>query len=295
LAPNAAQALGIDIGGSGIKGAPVDLVTGSLTTARLRIPTPQPATVDAVAAVVAELIGQIGWEGPIGATFPAVIHDGIAMTAANVDPSWIGTDVVAVLSAAVGAPVSVLNDADAAGLAEMRVGAGRDVAGTVVMITFGTGIGSGLFRDGRLVPNTEFGHVELDGEDAERRAAESARDREHLSWPHWAKRVERYLGHLEMLLTPDLFIVGGGASKKADSWLPLVSVRTPIRVAELRNRAGIVGAALSSVEMTRPLGPQKSPDRGIAVPLRVPHARTVSSRRQGGNALGADGSALEGE
>jgi polyphosphate glucokinase len=252
-----AQAFGIDIGGSGIKGAPVDVVTGALTGERVRLPTPHQAKVGPVAAVVAELIRHAGWEGPVGATFPAVIHKGIALTAANVDRSWIGTDVVAVLSAATKTTVSVVNDADAAGLAEMRVGAGRNEKGTVVMVTFGTGIGTGLFRDGRLVPNTELGHVEIDGADAERRAAESARDREHLSWPEWAKRVQRYLRHLERLLTPDLFIVGGGASKKADSWLPLVELRAPIRVARLRNHAGIVGAALCAVEMTSPLGPEK--------------------------------------
>jgi polyphosphate glucokinase len=254
------QALGIDIGGSGIKGAPVDVTAGSLTAERLRIPTPLPSTPRAVASVVAELVAHFEWRGPVGATFPAVVKRGVARTAANVDRSWIGTDVAATLSAAAGTAVTVINDADAAGLAEMRVGAGRAVDGTVLMITFGTGIGTGLFIDGILVPNTELGHVEIDGTDAELRAAESARDREQLSWPKWARRVERYLRHLERLLTPDLFIVGGGASKRADMWLPLIEVGTPIAVAQLRNNAGIVGAALSSSELTRvtsPIGPQK--------------------------------------
>jgi len=243
-----AHVLGIDVGGSGIKAAPVDVATGSLAGERLRMATPQTHSTGAIAAVVADLIGQLGWQGPIGAAFPAVIHRGVALSAANVDCSWIGTDVVAVLSAAAGAPISVVNDADAAGLAEMRAGAGRDVPGTVVMVTFGTGIGTGLFVDGRLVPNTELGHVQIDGEDAEWRAAKSARVRDGLSWAQWAKRVERYLLHLETLLTPDLFIVGGGASKKADKWLPRLKLRTPVRVAHLRNSAGIVGAALSTVE-----------------------------------------------
>ena len=240
--------LGVDIGGSGIKAAVVDLATGSLTTERVRVPTPQPATPKAVSAVVSALVGTIDFEGTVGATFPAVIQRGVAMTAANVDKSWLGTDVSAILAAATGAPVMVLNDADAAGVAEMRVGAGRAASGTVVMVTLGTGIGTGLFIDGALVPNTELGHLELDGADAESRAADSARDREGLSWSKWAKRVQRFLRHLEMLLTPDLFIVGGGASKRATNWLPGIDVRTPIRVAELRNDAGIVGAAFAAAE-----------------------------------------------
>jgi polyphosphate glucokinase len=243
-----AEALGIDIGGSGIKGAVVDLVTGSLVTDRYRLETPHPATLDAVASVVADLVGHFEWPGRIGATFPAVIQHGVALTAANVDPSWLGTDVVLTLSAAAGGPVTVLNDADAAGLAEMRIGAGVGVPGTVVMVTFGTGIGTGLFLDGKLVPNTEFGHVEIGGADAETLAAYSVREREGLSWSKWAARVQRYLSHLELLLCPDLIIVGGGASKKAGQWLPQIELRTPIREAVLRNNAGIVGAAFSAAE-----------------------------------------------
>jgi polyphosphate glucokinase len=244
------EALGIDIGGSGIKGALVDLTTGSLTADRFRIATPRPSTPQAVSTVVGDVARHFEWDGRVGATFPAVIHRGVALTAANVDRSWVGTDVAANLSVATGAPVVVINDADAAGLAEMRVGAGRGASGTVIMITFGTGIGTGLFVDGALVPNTELGHLELDGVDAETRAAESARDREGLTWAKWAKRAQHYLRHLEMLLTPDLLIVGGGASKKADNWLSLIEVRTPIVVAELRNNAGIVGAALFASEVT---------------------------------------------
>ncbi len=245
-----ALALGIDIGGSGIKGAPVDLATGALVADRFRLPTPQPATPEAIVAAVAEVVRYFEWDGLIGATFPAVIHHGVALSAANVDDSWIGTDVAAALTGAARVPVVVINDADAAGVAEMRVGTGRDVPGTVIMVTFGTGIGSGLFLDGKLVPNTEFGHLELDGVDAETRAADSAREREGLSWQKWAKRVQRYLKHLELLLTPDLVIVGGGASKKADSWLPFIDLRAPVRVAGLRNNAGIVGAALHAFEVT---------------------------------------------
>jgi polyphosphate glucokinase len=170
----------------------------------------------------------------------------VAGSAANVDPSWIGTDVAATLSDVAGVPVSVLNDADAAGVAEVRFGAGRNATGTVVMLTFGTGIGSAVFIDGRLVPNTELGHLELDGVDAERRAADSAREREGLGWAKWAQRVQRYVRYLEMLLSPDLFVLGGGASKQAERWIPLLRVDTPVVAAELRNNAGIVGAALTA-------------------------------------------------
>jgi polyphosphate glucokinase len=242
-------ALGIDIGGSGIKGALVDLDTGTLISDRLRVPTPRPATPAAVAGEVRNLVRQFGWSGLIGATFPAVVQHGVAHTAANVDRSWVGADVAGALSAAAGVPVTVLNDADAAGVAELRHGAASGVAGTVLLLTFGTGIGSALFPDGVLVANTEFGHLELDGVDAERRAAESARDREGLSWSKWAERVQAYLVHLEMLLSPDLFIVGGGASKHADKWVPKLDVRAPVRVAAFGNNAGIIGAALTASEL----------------------------------------------
>jgi polyphosphate glucokinase len=239
-----AIALGIDIGGSGVKAATVDLATGALTTDRLRVPTPQPATPAAVAGVVGDLVRRIGWSGATGATFPAVVRHGVAGSAANVDPSWIGTDVAATLSDVVGVPVAVLNDADAAGVAEVRFGAARNASGTVVLLTFGTGIGSAVFVDGRLVPNTELGHLEVDGVDAEKRAADSAREREGLSWTKWAQRVQRYVRHVEMLLSPDLFVLGGGVSKQADRWVPLLRVDTPVVAAGLRNNAGIVGAAL---------------------------------------------------
>ena len=242
------QAFGIDIGGSGIKGALVDTATGELATERMRVVTPQPATPDSVAAVVAQIVQQAEWHGVIGATFPAVIQHGVARSAANVDHSWIGTDVDALFTKAIGEDVFVLNDADAAGIAEARFGAARDVAGVVILLTFGTGIGSGLFLDGKLVPNTELGHLEVDGRDAETRAAASVREREDLSYRVWAKRVQRYMSRVEALFTPDLFVVGGGVSRKADRWVPLLDLRTPVKPAELLNEAGIVGAALAAVE-----------------------------------------------
>jgi polyphosphate glucokinase len=241
-------ALGIDIGGSGIKGALVHTTTGKLITERLRIATPQPSTPDAVAAVVRQLAEQIGGHSPIGATFPAVIQHGVARSAANVDKSWIGTDVDAVFTAATSRSVTVLNDADAAGVAEARFGAAKDVCGVVILLTFGTGIGSALLMDGTLVPNTELGHLELDGHDAETRAAASVKDEGKMSYAKWAKRVQVYMEHVERLFTPDLFVVGGGVSKDADKWVPLLELHTPVKPAVLLNNAGIVGAAMAALE-----------------------------------------------
>jgi polyphosphate glucokinase len=242
------RAFGIDIGGSGIKGAIVRTDTGVLATERIRVPTPQPSTPDSVAAVVAQLVRHSDWRGVVGATFPAVIQHGVARSAANVDHSWIGTDVDAVFTKATGEDVIVLNDADAAGIAEARFGAARGVGGVVILLTFGTGIGSALLVDGRLVPNTELGHLELDGHDAETRAAASVRDREKLPYQRWAKRVSRYMSHVEKLFTPDLFVVGGGVSKDADKWVPHLDLRTPVEPAQLLNNAGIVGAAMAAAE-----------------------------------------------
>lgn len=236
--------LGIDIGGSGIKGAPVDLATGELTADRLRIPTPQPATPDAVAGVVAEILDHFAWDAPFGCTFPAVVVHGVVHTAANVDQGWIGTDAHALLRARTGRAPAMINDADAAGVAEAEFGVARDVPGLVLVATLGTGIGTALLHDGRLLPNSELGHLEIDGHDAETRAAESAREREDLSWEDWAARLTRYFGAVEALLWPDLIVVGGGVSKKSDRWLPQVRTRAPILAAQLRNEAGIVGAAL---------------------------------------------------
>jgi polyphosphate glucokinase len=238
------QSFGIDIGGSGMKAAPVDLGTGELLAERYKILTPKPATPERMAEVVAELVKHFGWNGPLGVAFPGVVRRGVIYSAANVDASWIGTDADALFTKASGQEVHVVNDADAAGLAELGYGAGRDRAGTVIVLTFGTGIGSGLFRHGVLVPNSELGHVEIDGHDAEQRAAARARDRENLGWREWAARVERYLRTIEKLLSPDLIIVGGGASRKADKWLPHIDIDTELVAAALTNEAGIVGAAL---------------------------------------------------
>ncbi|MGK5554223.1 polyphosphate--glucose phosphotransferase [Actinomadura kijaniata] len=239
--------LGIDFGGSGIKGAPVDLGTGEFMAERLRIETPRPASPRAVAPVLAEIAGHFGGDGPIGVTYPGVVVDGVTLSAANVDKEWIGTDAEALFAEATGRPVTVLNDADAAGIAEMRLGAGRGRTGTVVVLTLGTGIGSALFTDGVLVRNTEFGHLELHGAEAEARAAARVRKEQDLTWEEWARRLNAYLAHLEMLLSPKLVILGGGVSRKADRFLPLLEgLRAEVVPAALHNHAGIVGAAMAA-------------------------------------------------
>jgi polyphosphate glucokinase len=245
------RGFGVDIGGSGIKGAPVNLAVGEFSADRARYDTPDPSTPENVADVVAQIVKSFGREAgyrPIGVTFPAVIQHGTARTAANVDKSWIGADVDALLTARLGRNVHVVNDADAAGFAEARYGAARDVNGTVLVATLGTGIGSSLLIDGTLVPNTELGHLEIDGYDAETRAADSARDRDGLSWQKWAKRLQRYFRVVENLFWPDLIVVGGGVSRKHEKFLPLIDLRTPIVPASLRNDAGIIGAALLAAE-----------------------------------------------
>ena len=236
--------LGIDIGGSGMKAAPVTLDTGELRDERYRIDTPKPSTPEAMAPIVNELVEHFEWTGPIGAAMPTVVRHGVVHSAANIDESWIGVDADALFTAATGSDVAVLNDADAAGVAEMTFGAGRGRAGVVIVLTFGTGIGSGTFVDGRLVPNTELGHIQVDGLDAEARAAASARKRDGLSWERWAARVNRYLIEIVKLFSPELIIVGGGASKRADSWVPLLDVDAEVVAASMANNAGIVGAAL---------------------------------------------------
>jgi polyphosphate glucokinase len=240
------KVLGIDIGGSGMKGAPVDTARGSLAGERIRIPTPQPAKPGAVAAVVTEIVRHFEWRGAIGCTFPAVIKRGVAYSAAHVDGSWIGTDGERLLEEATGCPVRLINDADAAGLAEMRFGAGRRQKGVVVVLTLGTGIGSAVFTDGQLVPNTEFGHMEVRGKDAEHRASDRARKVNELSWKKWAGRINEFLARMEALFSPDLFIIGGGVSKKHEKFLPFLKARAVIQPAELRNEAGIIGAALAA-------------------------------------------------
>lgn len=238
--------LGIDVGGSGIKGAPVHLAKGDFAADRLRIPTPQPATPEAVCAVIKQIADHFAEEcgdGPVGVTIPGVVTQGTVRSAANIDPAWIGFDAQNYLVSLLKRPVTVVNDADAAGVAELEYGAADHAKGLVILTTLGTGIGSALLFDGELVPNSELGHLEIDGHDAESQAAQSAQEREGLSWEDWAKRLQTYYSHLENLLWPDLFIVGGGVSKDADKYLPLLDIRTPIRPASLKNKAGIIGAA----------------------------------------------------
>jgi polyphosphate glucokinase len=243
------EILGIDIGGTGIKGAPVDITSGLLTKERYRLPTPKGAKPKAVAEVVAQVARHFEWQGPIGCGFPAIIRNGVALSAANVHDKWIGVDAAALFSAATGCPVHVLNDADAAGLAEMAFGAGKGQMGVVMMITIGTGLGSALFVDGRLVPNTELGHMELECDDAELLASDAARQRLDLSWARWAGNFNQFLNRLEQLFSPDLFILGGGAVKKQEKWLPLLKLSTPVALARAGNDAGIVGAALSAKDL----------------------------------------------
>jgi polyphosphate glucokinase len=241
-----AHVLGIDVGGTGIKAAPVDTATGQLTAARQKLATPQPATPAGVAEIVGQLVQDFKWAGPVGITFPGVVVGGVIHTAANMDPSWIGVDAVKLFGSETKLAVTVLNDADAAGVAEMRFGAGKGVQGTVLLLTLGTGIGSALFIDGILVPNTEFGHIELRGKDAEKRASEHAREEHDLSWGDWAGRVDEYLEQMEALLSPGLIIIGGGVSRKSDKFLPyLTRLRAKVVPAALHNDAGIVGAAMA--------------------------------------------------
>ena len=237
--------LGVDIGGTGIKGAPVDLATGALTADRHRILTPKPATPDAVADTVADVVAHFDWKGPVGITFPSVVKDGITFTASNIDPAWIGLDADKLLTDRLGMDAHVLNDADAAGLAEARYGAGRDQKGIVLLLTLGTGIGSALFFDGQLLPNSELGHLQMDGKAAEKLASERARIEADISWKKYAKRLDAYIDYVEMLLWPDLIILGGGGAKKADKFLPLMTTRARVVPAILGNDAGIVGAAMA--------------------------------------------------
>lgn len=239
--------IGIDFGGTGIKAAVVDLSAGELVSNREKIQTPRPATPDAVAEVFAELVGRFpASTSPIGVTVPGVVRHGIVHSAANIDPAWIKTDADAVFTAALGRDVHVVNDADAAGVAEVEYGAAKGQQGLVIVTTLGTGIGSALIHNGVLIPNSELGHLEIDGYDAETRAANSAREQEKLSWEDWAARLTTYYRAVERLFSPELFVVGGGVSKSSDAFLPLLKIETPIIAAKLRNSAGIIGAALVS-------------------------------------------------
>ena len=240
------QVLGIDVGGSGIKGAPVDTDTGQLLAERVRIKTPKGAEPEPVGKVVAEIAQSFKWKGPIGIGFPAPIKAGVAMMAANVSENWVGTNADDLFTKITSCDCTMINDADAAGLAEMKFGAGRGQPGTVILLTLGTGIGTAIFYQGKLLPNTEFGHMEMKGEDAEWRASDAARQREDLSWKKYARRLNKYLAAMEKLFWPDLFIIGGGISKESEKYIPLLTIATPVVTAQLLNEAGIVGAALAA-------------------------------------------------
>lgn len=241
--------IGIDFGGSGIKAAPVDLGVGDFAAERVRIDTPQPSTPEAVADVMVDLVNQFpDATGPVGVTVPGVVRNGVVHSAANIDKGWIGTDADALLTERLGRDVHVVNDADGAGVAELRYGAAKGRSGLVILTTLGTGIGSALLYDGVLVPNSELGHLEIDGHVAEKRAAASVKTNEGLSWEEWADRLTTYYRTLEKLFSPDLFVVGGGVSKDAAKFLHLVDVDTEMIPATLRNRAGIIGAAVITSE-----------------------------------------------
>jgi polyphosphate glucokinase len=240
------EILGIDVGGSGIKGAPVNTETGMVLVDRHRIKTPEGAETGPVTEVIARIAHHFSWKGPIGVGFPAPIKHGVVKMAANISSAWVGVNADELLSKATDCPVTVLNDADAAGLAEITFGAGKGVQGVVIMVTLGTGIGTAIFCDGKLLPNAEFGHLPIDGQDAEARASDAARQREELPWKKYAKRLNRYFLEMEKLFWPDLFILGGGISKYHDKYLPLLKVETPIVPAQFLNEAGIVGAALAA-------------------------------------------------
>ena len=245
-----AQALGIDIGGTGIKGALVDTDSGQLLTDRVKLPTPGGEAPDDIVETVVDLIAKLGGvadDVPVGVCFPAIVRNGRTMSAANVSKKWIGLEAEALFEKALGRNIHFVNDADAAGYAEVRYGAAKGVDGLVLLTTLGTGIGSALIYNGVLIPNSELGHLEIDGKDAEKKAAYSAKERENLDWEHWAKRLQKYYDHLELLFSPDLFVVGGGVSKTYDDFIPLLKLNTPIVPAVHRNNAGILGgAALAS-------------------------------------------------
>jgi polyphosphate glucokinase len=243
------EILGIDVGGSGIKGGLVDIETGNLTVPRFRIPTPNPAKPRAVAEVVGEIVRHFDWHGPVGCGFPAVIQDGVAMTAANIHPNWVHKKASALFADATGCPVNVINDADAAGIAEMTFGAGKGRLGTVLIVTIGTGLGSALFTGGHLLPNTEFGHLKIRGKDAELRASDNVRKLKKMSWKKWAIAFDEFLCGMEQLVWPDLIILGGGIAKEHENYIPRLTVQTEVVPAQLLNEAGIVGAALSAQKL----------------------------------------------
>lgn len=239
------ELLGIDIGGTGIKGAMVETESGEQKGDRFRIPTPSPPLPDKIADVVGEIAAHFSYQGPMGVTFPGVVRNGTIGTAVNLDPAWVGIDGEKLFSSKVGGNVSLINDADAAGIAEMRFGAGKGRRGVTIMVTLGTGIGTAVFINEQLVPNTEFGHLQIRGKDAEHRASERAREKKGLDWKQWAEHVAEFLLALDKLMSPDLFIIGGGVSRKADKFVPHLEehVKVPIQPAVMQNAAGIIGAA----------------------------------------------------
>lgn len=241
------EILGIDIGGSGIKGAPINIETGELLAERHRIPTPIPATPKAVAKVIKELANHFNWKGDIGCGFPAVVQNGLVYTASNIDKSWINIDAQKLFSKETKLKVTVMNDADVAGLAELKFGEGKKNKGVVILITVGTGIGTVVFTKGKILPNTEFGHIQMRGDIAEKYTSDAARKRDGLKWSEWAARFDEYLAIIENLLYPDLIIIGGGASKKGERFLHLLNTRAKVVPAKLQNNAGIVGAALAAM------------------------------------------------
>jgi polyphosphate glucokinase len=256
-------AIGIDVGGSGIKAAVVDVESGRFRSERIRVATPSPSTPDAVLASIARLIKRLakssglGDATPVGIGLPGVTIDGVLKSAANIDPAWIDFPVVERLTRVIGRPVAIINDADAAGIAEMRFGIGRDKPGVVIFLTLGTGVGSGVFVDGKLVPNTEFGQMEIRGRVAERRSAAAARVRRGLSWKAWSADLDEHLHAIDALMWPNLMIVGGGVSKNPDRFLPRLTVRCPVVPAQLRNDAGIIGAAIVAAEAPTPAAPEE--------------------------------------
>ncbi len=244
------EILGIDIGGSGIKGAPVDTETGALLAPRMRVPTPKLAKPRQVAGAVDQIVKHFDWHDLVGCGFPAAIRSGIPLTAANIHKKWVGKDAAALFREATACPVNVVNDADAAGLAEIAFGAGQGHNGVVLIVTIGTGLGTSIFINGHILPNTEFGHIEIDGQEAESRASDAARKREKLSWKKWSKRLNRYLQTMERLFWPDLIILGGGVSKKYEQFIPRLNLQADVLPAKLLNEAGIVGAALAARILT---------------------------------------------
>jgi polyphosphate glucokinase len=267
MAKSPVLAIGVDVGGSGIKAAVVDIEGGKFASERLRVPTPMPSTPDAIIASIGRLVRRLAKANglpnttTVGVGLPGVALDGKIMTASNIDQGWIGYPVVDRLTKVLGRPVQIVNDADAAGIAEMRFGIGKGERGVVIFLTLGTGVGSGVFNDGRLVPNTEFGQMEIRGRTAERRSAAAARVRRGLSWKAWATDLDEHLHAIDTIMWPNLMIIGGGISKNADKFIPRLSQRPPVVAAQLRNDAGIIGAAIVGAEgETRAARPEGATD-----------------------------------